>query len=224
MSGHARPGQKLQQIPLSEALGVSRTPLRTALASLTNEGLIDYEANRGYSVREFSLSDVVAAYEARAVLEGSAAESAARHGLPSSEADRLQQCLELGDTLLAKGHLDAQDIDPYRDMNVQFHDAILKAANNRWISDFVKQTQRIPFASNRLIIWQDYAIMLRTHDDHHRALRAILSRDASRAEAIMREHVRFAGDYLSQCVARGDLPTAIELSPAGADILAVNPN
>lgn len=219
MSGHIRPGQKLQQIPLSEALGVSRTPLRTALANLANEGLLQYESNRGYTVREFSLEDVSAAYVARSVLEGQAAAITARTGLPAQRIEMLESWLETGDRLLAKVSLDPRDIDPYRDMNVRFHDALLDAAANRWISDFVRQTQNIPFASNRLIIWLDHDIMVRSHDDHHRVLRAIAARDATRAEAIMREHVQFAGEYLCECVKRGDLPAGIGHSPAGSDTI-----
>lgn len=219
MSGNIRPGQKLQQIPLSEALGVSRTPLRTALANLANEGLLQYESNRGYTVREFSLDDVSAAYVARSVLEGQAAAITARKGLPARRIETLESWLETGDRLLAKPGLDPHDIDPYRDMNVRFHDALLDAAANRWICDFVRQTQNIPFASNRLIIWLDHDIMVRSHDDHHRVLRAIAARDPVRAEAIMREHVQFAGEYLRACVERGNLPMGIGGSPAGADTI-----
>lgn len=219
MSGHIRPGQRLQQVPLAEALGVSRTPLRTALANLANEGLLQYESNRGYTVREFSLEDVTDAYEARSVLEGRASAIAARTGMRAEQIAKLENYLDVGDRLLAKGFLDPKDIDPYRDMNVRFHDAILHTAGNRWITDFVRQTQKIPFASNRLIIWQDLDIMIRSHDDHHRILRAIKDRDPTRADSIMREHVQFAGEYLKDCVERGALPVGIEQSPAGADTI-----
>ena len=39
------------------------------------------------------------------------------------------------------------------------------------------------------------------------------------AEAIMREHVQFAGEYLCECVKRGDLPAGIGHSPAGSDTI-----
>src|ERR1700712_1479100 len=86
MSGEFAPGLRLQQIPLSEALGLSRTPLREALASLAREGLLDYEPNRGYAVRTFGWSDIEQAYAVRARLEAFACHLCARQGLGSQSA------------------------------------------------------------------------------------------------------------------------------------------
>jgi GntR family transcriptional regulator of vanillate catabolism len=208
MSGQIHPGERLQQERLARGLGVSRTPLRTALANLANEGLLQYEANRGYTVRAFDRKDIIDGYAARAVLEGLAAASVASAGISSNTINRMEQLLEIGDASLAKGLLDPKDIDGYRRMNVGFHDEIIARAENRWITELVRQTQLIPFASNRMIVWQDYDIMYRTHDDHHRILDALKRRDPFRADYLMREHVNFAGEYLAQCIETGRITTA----------------
>ena len=49
-----------RQQRIAKALGVSRTPVRAALAKLTAEGLILHQPKRGYQIREFRLSDLVA--------------------------------------------------------------------------------------------------------------------------------------------------------------------
>lgn len=207
MSGQIKPGFHLSQEALALSLGVSRTPLRTALVALANEGLLQYEANRGYTVRSFDRRDIIDGYAARAVLEGLAAGQVARAGLSDTEIDDMREWLVVGDEALAKGRLDPIDIDNYRAMNVRFHDSLIQHANNRWIVELVRQTQLIPFASNRMIVWQDYDIMLRSHDDHHRICDAIKNGDAMRADYLMREHVNFAGEYLAQCIETGRIHT-----------------
>ncbi|OEY66040.1 hypothetical protein BG841_05930 [Marinobacter sp. X15-166B] len=207
MSGEIHSGVKLQQQRLSQMLGVSRTPLRTALANLAKEGLLRYESNRGYTVREFSRQDVVNAYAARAVLEGLAAATVARHGLSDEILNELNAMLEIGDRALSKGRLDPDDLDDYRSMNVDFHNRIVAEAQNRWVEDLVRQTQMIPFASNRMIVWQDYPVMVRSHDDHHRLVDAISKRDVTRADFLLREHIYFAGEYLAECLEDGRIPT-----------------
>lgn len=208
MSGQIKPSIHLSQESLALSLGVSRTPLRTALSALANEGLLQYEANRGYTVRSFDRRDIIDGYAARAVLEGLAVGQVARMGLSDTDIDDMREWLTVGDVALRKGRLDPIDIDSYRAMNVRFHDRLILLANNRWVAELVRQTQLIPFASNRMIVWQDYDIMLRSHDDHHRICDAIKSGDAQRADYLMREHVNFAGEYLTQCIETGRINTS----------------
>ena len=62
LHGHVRPGGRLEEVPLAEQLGVSRTPVRAALGILASEGLIDHQPKRGYLVRAFNMEEIVAAY------------------------------------------------------------------------------------------------------------------------------------------------------------------
>ncbi len=203
LSGEIRPGERLQQVPLSESLGVSRTPLREALATLTNEGLLIYEPNRGYTVRSFSLDDVLAAFDVRARLEALACGLAAKRGMSPEALRTLTDCVNLGDRILSKGILDPDDLGPYRQMNVTFHDTIIQAADNRYVTDFVRQCHNVPLASDRIFIWEDYEIIKRSHDDHRRIAEALAERDGERAEYLMREHVYFAGKVLENSLDRG---------------------
>ncbi|KAA0014591.1 GntR family transcriptional regulator [Billgrantia pellis] len=207
MSGQIHPGEKLQQQRLAQALGVSRTPLRTALANLAQEGLLQYEPNRGYTVRAFKRKDIIDGFAARAVLEGLAAATVARQGMSDDALQDLASLLTIGDTALAKGRLDPDDLDDYRTMNVNFHQRIIEEARNSWVEELVRHTQLIPFASNRMIVWQDYSIMVRSHDDHHRLVDAISRRDVARADYLLREHINFAGDYVAKCIEDGRITT-----------------
>ncbi|MDM0070062.1 GntR family transcriptional regulator [Variovorax sp. J31P207] len=193
LHGQIQPGERLEEIPLAERLGVSRTPVRAALSTLASEGLINHQPKRGYLVRGFDVDEIAAAYDVRAVLEGLACRNAATRGLTEEQSRRLLDALAEGDRILARGELRPEDHEPYQQMNVTIHDTLLHAAGNPWVTRFAEQAQNIPFASDRIILWDDHAIILRSHGDHHRIIEAILARDCVRAEQLMREHVYYAG-------------------------------
>ena len=193
LHGQIQPGERLEEIPLAERLGVSRTPVRAALSTLASEGLVNHQPKRGYLVRGFDVDEIAAAYDVRAVLEGLACRNAATRGLTEDQSRRLLEALAEGDRILARGELRPEDHAPYQQMNVTIHDTLLHAAGNPWVTRFAEQAQNIPFASDRIILWDDHAIILRSHGDHHRIIEAIIARDCVRAEQLMREHVYYAG-------------------------------
>ena len=90
--------------------------------------------------------------------------------------------------ILSGGALAPGDLQPYQAMNERFHDAIISLSGNPWVERFVRQTHAIPFVSGRVILWHDYGVIRRSHDDHHRILAALVARDPARAEDLMREH------------------------------------
>ena len=196
LAGELRPGARVHQDHLSELLGLSRTPLRTAMATLARDGLLDYETNRGYRVKEFSVGSIRSVFEIRSVLEAQACRAAARNGLARVVLDRMDELVRRGDELLSVGRLDPDHLPPYRKMNVDFHNCILEAAQNPWLRDFVDRTHNVPMVSDRVILWDDYEVIHRSHDDHHRIAQALRRGDGDRAALVMFEHVAYAGELL----------------------------
>jgi GntR family transcriptional regulator of vanillate catabolism len=79
-------------------------------------------------------------------------------------------------------------------MNVDLHDTMLEASANPWLGRFAEQAHNIPYASDRIVLWDvEHVVIMRSHGDHHRIVEAMLDRDSSRAEQLMREHVYYAG-------------------------------
>lgn len=194
LTGEIPPGSQLQQIPLSEELGVSRTPVREALSALAKDNLLSYEPNRGYKVRSFSLEDVMDAFSVRGHLESLACKICAQRGLKPDILEELWACVERGQKLLEGGQLIPSRLPLYRHENVVLHDIIIKNSENSWIASFIYQTHNVPLASDRIILWDNFDIIKRSHDDHSRIVQAISDRDAERASYLMREHVYFAGE------------------------------
>jgi GntR family transcriptional regulator of vanillate catabolism len=189
LSGDFAPGERLREVQLSETLGVSRTPIRSALQALASEGLLDYAPNRGYAVRSFQTAEIVDAYEIRAMMEALAARFAAERGLTDAERRVVEGALADGDALLAKGSLQDEDRVTYGAINFAFHDAIHSAARCRMLGEMIRLCQSVAPSSHRNIVAFEFEDVRRRHDDHHRIYDAILARDSYRAEIIMREHV-----------------------------------
>lgn len=189
MEGHFLRDEKLHEMALATMLNVSRTPVRAALHSLAAEGLLEYVPNRGYSIRSLDTDKLIEIFDIRGALEGLAARLAADRGMNEATQAEYVAALEAGDRIMAKGKLLAGDRERFGEVNVRIHDAILRAADSRMLVDMVRICHNIPIFSDRNVLWNDYEWLRRSHDDHHRILSAILLRDASRAEQLMREHV-----------------------------------
>ena len=190
------PETHLQEIPLSQDLSMSRTPVREALATLANEGLLLYAPKRGYTVRKFSLEDVMDAYSVRGALEGMACRVLAERGIEDTISAELRQMLVTVDDLLADGRLDTDDCGPWRAANIRFHTLLQSATGNQFLTAGLGQVNDIPLVSHAVIQSYSYDAVRRYHDDHHAILNAIVARQGSRAEAIMREHIMRAGEFV----------------------------
>src|ERR1700676_4509799 len=189
LGGSIGAGERLNEVRLSKALAVSRTPVRAALQALAGEGLLDYAPNRGFTVREFPLDAIVDAYEIRASLEGVAARFAAERGLSPDEKATIERSLAAGDKLLERGSFEAGDLTTYRNINGDFHDTLLAAARNRMLAEMIRICHHVPVSSSRNIVAFEHRDVRRRHDDHHRIYDAIIDREPWRAEMLMREHV-----------------------------------
>lgn len=189
LTGEHPPGTRLREVQLSESLGASRTPVRSALQALAAEGLLDYAPNRGYAVRRIESPDVMDAYDIRGMMEALAARFAAERGLSEAERAAAEQALAAGDRLLAAGRRRDEDRAAYGRINFTFHTVIRSAARCRMLGEMLQLCQRLAPSSQINPVTFVFPDVRRRHDDHHRIYEAIVMRDSYRAEILMREHV-----------------------------------
>lgn len=215
IDGRYPAGERLAEIPVSEALGVSRTPVRLAFRTLEQEGLLQKAGKRGFIVRAFSEADVLCAIEVRGVLEGLAARRLAEAGMADAVRRQLHQCLDDGERLLAKGYLSEDDLGPWSRINDSFHRTIVDAAGSRVVGDAIARNNHLPFASADSIIIDKTALdkeyqKLHMAQLHHRlVVDALEQRESARVEMLMREHAHIGVRY-------GRLFGLAVASPAGA--------
>ncbi len=192
LDGKYRPAARLNEVRLSREFGVSRTPVRGALQTLVGEGLLDYTPNKGYSVRAFEISEIIDAFEMRALAEGLAARLAAERGLsPEDEAATTEALRALGTAEdLAGQHRSTADQvrKVYSDANERFHTAIHQAAASRLVTDVISLCSRVPLTLTRNIIDFELDKIKDRNEEHQQVFDAILSRKPKEAEALMYEH------------------------------------
>lgn len=220
IDGTFLPGRPLTEREAGKFLGMSRSPIRTALQTLANEGLLIYEPNRGYRIRKVSTETVEEAYLVRGALEGLACRLVARSGLSSRTEKVLSACVEHGRTLL-----DSRDVafhhDEWREMNSAFHMTILGAAKNETLLVAFHTAEMHPMASVTFIpsldSKPDFPNLHRAQIDHEQILYALQARDGTRAASRMCEHVEIAGEILVKELRERPYPTSAESSPANGN-------
>ncbi len=188
LDGALPPGSRINEVQLSRTLGVSRTPVRSALQALVGEGLVTYIPNKGYRTRVLELSEVVDAFEMRALAEGLAARLAAERGLTAEDEVAIEEALAQGDAAL-KNEDHEQARLQYSHANQAFHEAIHRAAKSGLVVDVINLCQRVPEALTRNVMAFSIDDVATRNALHHRIYEAILARKPREAQELMVEHV-----------------------------------
>ena len=180
------PGSRLRETELAAALGASRTPLREALHSLKQQGILEHDTETGLRVRVLSWRDITALYELRATLEGMSAQLAARNA-SLAERDLIAQLNSKEQALMRA----AAPPSELARLNNAFHQAILNAARNAFLQDCLHQQNQI------LILLGPTAYSLperlqEISDEHQAICTAIFNRDETGAAQAMRAHLHKA--------------------------------
>lgn len=179
-------GQRINESELSEALEVSRTPLREALCRLDSEGFVTTRPRRGFFVRELGPREIEELYRIRAILDPAALELA---GLPS--ADQLETLAALNRDLEGEGHADrAVAIDD------EWHHTLLSHCPNRILLDLIR---RFILRSRPLehAYMSDPDNIARAVSEHRVILGLLADRDLEAAVWALRENMTSAIPVLS---------------------------
>ena len=200
LNGDLKAGERLAEVPLSERLGVSRTPVRHALTLLQAEGLLETAGARGYEVKRFSVNDITNAIEVRGALEGLAARTVAENGVTRRLRNTLDECVAGGDTILDVATI-TSDVDiAFAKLNARFHRAIVAEAGNAALSNAISLNDKLPFAAAASVAWefttgsQRRRMLLRAQIEHALIRDALIAGQGARAESLMKEHAHVAMD------------------------------
>ncbi len=198
LNGELTPGERLREVALVEQLGMSRTPIRSALISLAEEGLLEKVSSVGYRVREFTDRDIRDAIEVRGTLEGMAARFATERGADGAALKPLKACLVQLDEVLDTSSLTNDDIARYLDLNSQFHELLIQLADSFVVERALARIVTLPFASaNAFVIAQSqieqsWKIFMVAQEQHRGIVEAIENGQGKRAEYLAQEHALLA--------------------------------
>jgi DNA-binding GntR family transcriptional regulator len=190
------PGAPIRQEQLAAELNVSRTPLREALRMLEREGLVQVAPGRGLRVVTADLNSLLAAYEAREMIDGLAARLAARHEERAHD-EELARILEA-----QAAALDPWTPAAYTTANVLFHRRIIEFSRNEYVIaqlPLVRMTSQV-FTPLKLI---DESRASTAVVEHRAIAAAIAARRADEAERLARAHIRTTIASLERRLADG---------------------
>jgi len=182
LTGRARPNERLIEAELADRLQVSRTPIRESLQRLAAEGLV-VSRRRGWVVLEHTSVEIREIYEARAALEGYCARLAAQRATDA-------QLKEIASLHHPKRNLKSSR-QHLVEINDRFHDAILAAAQNERLADMIRRNRTYYFTFRIAQLYSDEEADA-SIAGHQAIVRALLQRDANRAEREMRAHIDLA--------------------------------
>ena len=180
-SGRFSPGQRLLESELTQRLGMSRGPIREALAQLQVEGFIDVEPHRGARVHRMSRAEMTELFHVRALLAADAARLAA------AQIDRGTNRVRLGAELRRQVALrHGGEVVAYAQANVAFHTLIDAMSANHLLASLLDQLQtRVgPFLGIAQSRNRD-----RLLEQHVSIAEAILAGDGAAAARKMRLHI-----------------------------------
>lgn len=183
LRGELKPGDRVREAELAERYGVSRTPIREAMQRLENQGLLVHEPRKGASIRKLDQQAITELYLLRGVLEGMAAAEAAQHA-SEAEIDALSDLIE--DSA-------APDADPVHTArtNKAFHDAIHRAAHNRFLVSVMEGlTATMTLLGKTTLGAKARASAAQT--EHHAIVEAIAARRPDAAREAAEAHIRAA--------------------------------
>jgi len=186
-----KPGEYINELQLSSALKIGRTPVHQALDRLMIEGMVEVIPRKGVIVRPVSLNEVLQIIEVRLINEPYAATLAAEH---ANDAD----LASLDDVLKRAKHWGSvRNVEKIMLLDREFHLLIARTAKNDVLIELLRNLHErsLRFWFISLNAPKQYE---RVHEEHHAILEAISKHDGEKAEDAMRSHIQSFRANVSQ--------------------------
>ena len=192
LDAYARRGDiRLDERRLAQDLGISRTPVREAMARLEREGLVRSVPRRGVFVARKTRQEVIELITAWAALEGMAARL-----ITQAASDEEIAILRKMFARFENGELHAR-LDEYSEVNIEFHQSIIRMSGNRVLVELAENLfTHMRMIRRKTIGEKDRAA--RSIRDHMNIIEALEARDTARAEALVRDHALGLAEHVAK--------------------------
>ena len=182
---------RLDERKLAHDFGISRTPVREAMAQLESEGFVRSVPRRGIYVVRKTKREVIELITAWAALES----MAARLITQTAGDDEIAGLRRLFATF-ENGKLRAH-LDEYSDANIEFHQSIIRLSRNRVLIDLAENLfVHMRMIRRKTIGEKDRAD--RSIRDHISIIEALEARATDRAEELVRDHALGLADHVQR--------------------------
>jgi DNA-binding GntR family transcriptional regulator len=188
---HAPGEVRLDERQLANDLGISRTPVREAMAQLEREGFVRSVPRRGIYVVRKTKREVIELITAWAALESMAARLITQHA-----SDKEVAALRGMFVKFENGTLHAK-LDEYSEVNIEFHQTIIRMSGNSVLVDLAENLfTHMRMIRRKTIGEQDRAD--RSIHDHMTIIEALEARDTERAGELVRDHALGLADHVAK--------------------------
>lgn len=185
IAGRYPPSARITEQDIAAAAGVSRTPVREALRRLHSEGLVEFQANHGAVVTEWSAEDADEVFELRAMLE---AFGAARAATRASDAQILELRSLAEEQYACSLARDGDYLERIGELNSRFHRRLQDAAGSPRLSRALSALLEAPMIMKTFLKYRPEDLE-RSAVHHLELVKAIEARDADWAASVMRSHI-----------------------------------
>lgn len=184
---------RLDERQLSDILGVSRTPIREAIARLEQEGLVRIVPRRGVFVARKTKGEILDMITVWAALEGMAARLITQRASDADIATLRQMFVTIDDNEVRA------NIDEYAETNIHFHQALLAMSQCNLLTELTENLFiHMRSIRKRTIAENDRAS--RSIIDHMHIIEALEARDTDTAERLARDHTLNLGRHIEENV------------------------
>src|SRR5438874_5414617 len=189
---YGQPGEvRLDERRLAEDLGISRTPVREAMAQLEREGFVRSIPRRGVYVVRKTKREVIEMITAWAALESMAARL-----ITENASDREIAGLRRMFATFVSGQVAAK-LDEYSEVNIEFHQAIIRMSRNSVLIALAENLfTHMRMIRRKTIVEKNRAD--RSIRDHMHIIEALEARDTARAETLVRDHALGLADHVAK--------------------------
>jgi DNA-binding GntR family transcriptional regulator len=182
---------RLDERQLASDLGISRTPVREAMAQLEREGFVRSVPRRGIYVVRKTRQEVTELITAWAALESMAARLITQNATDEEIATLRRMFAKF-----ENGELHAR-LDEYSEVNIEFHQSIIRMSRNRVLIDLAENLfTHMRMIRRKTIGEEDRAD--RSIRDHMNIIKAIEARDTERAEDLVRNHALGLAEHVAR--------------------------
>ncbi len=175
-------GQALTEAALSQALGISKTPVREALSLLKSEGLVVSETHKGYKVFSMDQAQLVEFCELRFALES----QALRYAAERNQAELSEALDSVLDRMEA--HLRGSDREAYLSLDTEFHRSFFLKSGNRFLLEHYDHINSMIETMRHYISHSDEATQA-SLEGHRKMARLIQSGPLEEAIQELEEHI-----------------------------------
>lgn len=188
---HSRDDIRLDERKLAQDFGISRTPVREAMAQLESEGFVRSVPRRGIYVVRKTKTEVIEMIHAWAALESMAARLMTKVASDEEIAGLRRMFAAFVDGKL-RAHL-----DEYSDTNIEFHQTIIRLSKNQVLIDLAANLFTHMRMIRRTTIGEkDRAD--RSIKDHMAIIEALEARATDRAEDLVRDHALGLAEHVAK--------------------------